>query len=766
MINNYIMKIKEDFSAEGRRPETKAITADLVVTGGGMAGTCCAISAAREGLKVVLVQDRPVLGGNASSEVRLWMLGATSHMGNNNRWAREGGITGEIMVENLYRNPEGNPLILDTILLEKVRHEQNITLLLNTAAIEVLKSAPDRIGQVNAFCSQNATLYHLRAPFFCDASGDGTVAFQAGAAFRMGAEAREEFDEGFAPTEEYGELLGHSMYFYSKDAGRPVQYVAPSFALKDISHIVKYRSFDIADYGCRLWWIEYGGRLDTVHQTEEIKWELWKVIYGVWDYIKNSGQFPEAENLTLEWVGTIPGKRESRRFEGDYMLSQKDVVEQRPHFDAVAYGGWALDLHPADGVFSEQPGCNQWHAKGIYPIPLRCLYSKNISNLWLAGRIISATHVAFGSSRVMATSAYTAQVLGPAVRYCLEHDLSPHTLVRSPLLEEYRQHLLRKAQHIPGLARKGGGDLAQEAAVETSSELRLDSLPFDGPWQKLEYGTAQMLPVQAGDRLRITLAVKAPAETSLTAQLRISEKAFNHTPEVVLESLDIPLNPGENQVELDFETVFKQPQYAFVCLLKNEKAEVRTSLQRVTGLLSVMNRYNKAVATSGTQSPPEGIGIDTFEFWCPRRRPGGHSLAMRLDPGLQAFPGRNAVNGLSRPTACPNAWVADPGDKNPVLALQWEQPRKIGKIVLGFDTDFDHPMESTLMGHPERVMPFCVRNYRVKDQQGKVLYEKRDNYQTIDTILLDHPVETSSLIIELEHPSQHTPAALFNIECY
>src|SRR5690606_22662055 len=101
---------------------------------------------------------------------------------------------------------------------------------------------------------------------------------------------------------------------------------------------------------------------------------------------------------TLEWVGTIPGKRESRRFEGDYMLSQRDVVEQRTHHDAVAYGGWALDLHPADGIFSEKPSCNQWHSKGIYQIPLRCLYSRNISNLWLAVRIISASHVAFGSS--------------------------------------------------------------------------------------------------------------------------------------------------------------------------------------------------------------------------------------------------------------------------------------------------------------------------------------------------------------------------------
>ena len=309
-------------ATDKRTLNTIAHAADLIVVGGGLSGTCCAITAARAGARVVLVQDRPVLGGNASSEVRLWVLGATSHMGNNNRWAREGGVIDELLVENWYRNPEGNPLIFDTILLEKVVSEPNIKLLLNTAIYEVEKSGPNTISGLKGFCSQNSTLYDLTAPLFCDASGDGIVGFQAGAAFRMGAESSEEFGEKFAPTAEYGELLGHSMYFYTKDVGRSVRFVPPAYALDDITKIPRYRNFNANEFGCQLWWIEYGGRLDTVHDTETIKWELWKVVYGVWNYIKNSGQFPEAEHLTLEWVGTIPGKRESRRFEGDYMLTQ------------------------------------------------------------------------------------------------------------------------------------------------------------------------------------------------------------------------------------------------------------------------------------------------------------------------------------------------------------------------------------------------------------------------------------------------------------
>src|ERR1043166_3109612 len=152
--------------APSRDLRTEALQADLAIVGGGLAGTCGAITAARAGLKVILVQDRPVLGGNSSSEVRLWVLGATSHMGNNNRWAREGGVIDEILVENTYRNPEGNPVIFDTVLIDKVCREPNITLLLNTAVFSVDKKHDHEIASVRAFCSQNQTAYTLSAPLF------------------------------------------------------------------------------------------------------------------------------------------------------------------------------------------------------------------------------------------------------------------------------------------------------------------------------------------------------------------------------------------------------------------------------------------------------------------------------------------------------------------------------------------------------------------------------------------------------------------------
>ena len=265
----------ERHGSEALRPtRLESIACDVCVVGGGLAGTCAAITAARNGVSAVLMQDRPVLGGNSSSEVRLWTLGATAHLGNNNRWAREGGVIDEILVENMYRNPEGNPVFFDTIPLELATAEPNLRLLLNTAAYEVRKSTPDTIAQVVGYNSQNETTYEVSAKLFIDASGDGIVAFQAGVPFRFGAEGEEEFGEKFAPDpDSYGERLGHSIFFYTKDVGHPVRFVPPGYALPDVKQrIPRYRNFSVSQNGCRFWWIEYGGRLDTIHDTEKIKW--------------------------------------------------------------------------------------------------------------------------------------------------------------------------------------------------------------------------------------------------------------------------------------------------------------------------------------------------------------------------------------------------------------------------------------------------------------------------------------------------------------
>lgn len=748
-----------------RELRTETLDAGLVVVGGGLSGVCAAIAAARQGVKTVLVQDRPVLGGNASSEVRLWVLGATSHMGNNNRWSREGGIINEILEENLYRNRQGNALIFDTILLEKCIVQENLTLLLNTAAYEVDKSDPDTISAVHAFCSQNSTRYVLRAPLFCDASGDGLVGFMSGAAFRMGAESKEEFGEGFAPDAEYGQLLGHSMYFSTKDVGVPVKFVAPSWALKDITKIPRYRQFNTNMQGCNFWWLEYGGRLDTIHQSEEIKWELWKVVYGVWDYIKNSGEFPEAETMTLEWVGHVPGKRESRRFEGDYLMRQQDVVDQTPFDDVVAHGGWAVDLHPADGVYSEKSGCTQWHSKGVYGIPWRCYYSRNISNLLLAGRIISATHVAFGSTRVMATCAAGGQAVGTAAAICLENACLPADLSSGENLRELQLRLQRDGQFLPGKTLADPTDLAALATASASSRFVLSELTPNTAWVRLDSSWAMLVPLPAGTKPSVSFGISAEQTGVLRVELRRSEKPGNFTPEVVLEALDIPFSEGASTLTARFANDIPEDGYHFVKLCEDASVRVRVSDMRVSGVLAVCTAFNKAVAKSSVQEPPPGIGIDRFEFWLPKRRPEGRNLAMTFDPPIDLFGPANVIGGPARPVNAPNAWVADPADPQPELHLDWDAPMQIGRVRIEFDPDWDHPMESVLMTHPEEIVPLMVKDFDLLDDGGNIIHSVRDHHGAIHEWKPEQALTTKRLTLRI--PATHgAPAAVFRLGCF
>lgn len=799
-----------------RELREELIHADLVVVGGGMAGVCTAITAARAGIQVALVQDRPVLGGNASSEVRLWILGATSHGGNNNRWAREGGVIDEILVENCYRNPEGNPIILDSILLEKVTLEPNIRLLLNTSVHDLGMNADGTISSAVAFCSQNSTRFVLRAPLFCDASGDGIVAFQAGAAFRTGAESTTEFGELLAPQEPTQQLLGHSIYFYTRDTGKPVRFTPPAFALEDITEIPRYKHFNANEHGCELWWIEYGGNLDTVHDTEKIKWELWKVVYGVWNYIKNSGKFPTAESKTLEWIGTIPGKRESRRFEGDYMLIQQDIVEQRTHFDAVSFGGWAIDLHPSEGVYSEEEPCTQWHSKGVYQIPYRCLYSRTVPNLFLAGRIISASHIAFGSSRVMATCAHNGQAVGMAAAMCNKENLMPKQLTNKTRISHLQRELLRIGQWIPGVIVEDPDDLAKRATVTSSSRLMLDEIPGNGHSERLSEPQAVLLPVSAGRLPKLTFFVEAECETSLEFQLRACSRKGSFTPDMLLETKIVRLVPStlgsqsiedreefngveevgvsedganengagapiatqkrtrlkqlaassDEEVTVEFSHTMEEAAYVFCCLMANSDVSIVTSEHRITGVNKVVHRQESRVSKAARQEPPAGSGIESFEFWTPIRRPEGRNLAMQCEPALDAFDAKNLVNGIARPCQAANAWVADPSDKKPTLSLCWDSIQMIDRIELTFDTDPDHPMESVLMEQPETVMPCCVRRFSILGYKGEALYQCSDNHQTRRIIHFEEPVLTDRLTIEVEHPNPTAPASVFDVRCY
>lgn len=744
----------QTFSTQNERhfPQQR-LQAELLIVGGGLAGVCAALAAARDGLDVVLIQDRPVLGGNASSEVRLWANGATSHMGNNNRWAREGGIMGEIMEENLWRNKEGNPVLFDMVLLDIVQAQPGVTLLLNTVVTDIEKSGR-RLLSVQAFNAINQTRYQVSATQFIDASGDGVLGYQAGAAHRVGAESVEEFGEKMAPGENFGHKLGHSIYFYTKRTAQPVRFVAPSFALKEITAIPRYKRLSSELNGCDLWWLEWGGRLDTVHESETIKWELWKIVWGVWDYIKNSGEFPDADNLTIEWVGLIPGKRESRRFLGETMLCQQDIIEQRDHYDAVAYGGWSIDLHPADGVYSEHDGCRQFHSKGTYTIPFRALYSQSLDNLLLTGRLISATHVAFGSARVMCTCGVLGEVVGRAAALCQQQQITPAELAQPERVGQLQQHLLRQGAFIP---RHPLANPAREAYVTVSSTLELRALPADAGWQPMQSRCALLLPLKAGERLpAISVQLRAANAQKLQVSLLTSANPANTCGDCQLSTQSITVTE-QGTYRLSFDYRAECDRYLFIAFEENAAIEVALTSQRLPGVMMVFNSLNPRVAKRTRQINDGDYGVDEFDFWLPRRAPQQILLAFALETPLQLWHGDYLLNGKLRPEQHTNCWVPAQDDTHPNVSWHWNEPQQAKHITLLFDNDFDHAMETVQMGHAQAVTPHCTTHYRVWLDE-MLLADVTENHHSLCHHLVPEGVSFSQIRLELLASAGALPA--------
>lgn len=392
---------------------------DFCVVGGGLSGLSAAIAAARRGLKVALMQDRPIPGGNSSSEVRMWVCGAHGQ-GN-----RETGIIEEIHLENMYRNPGGNWQIWDSVLYEKARYQENLTLLLNCSCNSA-QTIDNKIISVTGWQLTTETTHTVQAAYFADCSGDSILAHLAGAEYRIGHEARAEFNEDIAPEITDRETMGMSCLIQAREMSTPQKFIPPAWAKKFPDHdSMSNRGHEFKNpEGNNFWWIELGGVNDSIHDTEMLRDELLKIAFGIWDHIKNQGDHG-ADNWVLEWIGFLPGKRESRRCVGDILMNQHDVRAGGTFDDVVAYGGWSMDDHHPGGFWYPGHPTIFHPAPSPFGIPYRTLYSKNIDNLWFAGRNISMTHVAMSSSRVMATCSTLGQAVGTAAAIAKKHSLSP-----------------------------------------------------------------------------------------------------------------------------------------------------------------------------------------------------------------------------------------------------------------------------------------------------------------------------------------------------
>lgn len=458
---------------------------EVIVVGGGMAGVCAAIASARTGACTALIQDRPVLGGNASSEIRMHICGATHHGHREN--ARETGILEEILLENRSRNPQHSFSIFDTVLWEKVRQEEKLELYLNTRVTDV-ETADGRILNLKAHQLTTEKEFMLEGNLYMDCTGDGMIGARAGASVRQGREGRAEFGETYAPDEPDTGTMGNSLMFRAVDMGKPVPFKRPQWAYEYSEEDLAYRGH--SDYCSKMqnydiesgyWWIELGGTQNTIDDAEEIRDELLKTLYGVWDHIKNKGDHG-AENYALDWVQFLPGKRESRRIEGDYILREQDLLEGRVFEDTVAYGGWPMDMHPPQGFLFGGDPTKYIALENIYTIPYRCFYSKDIPNLMMAGRNISTTHMAFGSTRIMATCAAGGQAAGTAAAMAVKKHCTPRQLGMD-YINELQKQLMRDDCYLPGFLHEDSDDL-----VKGAEEILYSSETPEGAAEKIRDG--------------------------------------------------------------------------------------------------------------------------------------------------------------------------------------------------------------------------------------------------------------------------------------
>jgi len=410
-----------------------------------------AISAARNGAKVVLMHDRPVLGGNASSEIRMWISGAGTRVRN----LQETGLMEELLLENMYRNPKRNYTVWDSILYEKVRFEPNIELLLNCTCCDAEMDG-ERIVSVTGFQLTTYTWHKVQAKIFIDCSGDSILAPLTGAHYRVGRESREEFGEEFGLEKADNCTMGMSLLLQARETDHPVTYTPPAWAYTfKTDKEMHDKPHDLYAINTNFYWIELGGMGDSIGDTEKVRDELLKIAFGVWDHMKNWGDHG-AENWELEWVGFLPGKRESRRYIGDYTLKQQDV-EQTPIFeDTVAYGGWQIDNHLPGGFFMDGKDGNHLQKRRLsepYGIPFRCLYSENIENLMFAGRNISCTHIGISTTRVMGTVGILGQAAGTGAAVAISHGVLPRQAGKE-YIKEIQNVLMENDCFLPHFKRE------------------------------------------------------------------------------------------------------------------------------------------------------------------------------------------------------------------------------------------------------------------------------------------------------------------------
>lgn len=415
---------------------------DLVVVGAGIAGMSAAVSAARLGCKVALINDRPVVGGNNSSEIRVH-LGGNIEIG---KYKELGGLQKEFGPSR-GGNAQPAEIYEDAKKMEWLSGEDNLALFINCRVVAVEKEG-DRIVSVIGRHIETGKEMKFVAPLFVDCTGDGTVGYLVGAHYRMGREGKDEFGESRAPDKPDLLTMGASVQWYSTETDKPA-------AFPDFNYGVTFNDRTCEKVTLGEWTWETGMNKHQIYDFEQVRDYGMLVIYANWSYLKNRlKDNAPFRNRRLGWVAYVAGKRESRRLLGDYILKEGDMTKHVVHEDASFTASWSIDLHSPDPENGRNFPGNEFKAVTehtlIYPyeVPYRCLYSRNVANLFMAGRNISVTHVALGSVRVMRTTGMMGEVVGMAASLCKKYNVGPRGI--------YWHHLEElKALMQKGVNRKG-----------------------------------------------------------------------------------------------------------------------------------------------------------------------------------------------------------------------------------------------------------------------------------------------------------------------
>jgi hypothetical protein len=729
-------------------------TYDLVVVGGGISGVSAAISAARNGLKVALVHNRAMFGGNSSSEVKLFPENNAGH----EPWIKEGGIHEEFHTEERVRNHEyyregTMNCHWDLVLYEWVIREKNITSYLNTHMHRVFMKNDNRIESVFAIQLGTEKSFVLSAPLFVDASGDGLLGELAKAKYTWGREAQKEYNESLAPKVADEKVMGNTLFFTAKDAGMPVPFKRPDWAAefpKESDLTSRGHSYFKGGY----WWIEVGTPYHPIKDNNETRHEALRQLLGVWDHIKNRdcSTVPKEKSSSygLDFVGFWPYKRASRRIIGDYVLTQHDI--QNPHQldDAVAYGCWQIDIHVDGGVLErdKQPfpaaHMENWQDIGtrVYGIPIRSLYSKNVGNLMMAGRPISCSYLAFASTRVLSTGSICGQAVGVVAALAKKYKKSPKEIARSHA-PEAQQIILRSDGHIPGIENTDPNDIARNAKVTGTSHSKL-SFPSPNSEHELIIAHAQLFPMSGDFIDKVELMLRSDKNTPAKIRLGLREAPhvwdFRSGNDLTVVEATVPANT-QGWVSFNLKaqvkpgklyyvyTVGKYPGIFWKAFHETEPAPNQVPIGTTAAVLPDKTNFSEKGATFKEIFSPVELkdipGAGTEGHWKPLTE--GKSLCIRLTPDSLPYQPVNIIKGTNRPDMWSNIWVSDPRQALPAsIVLEWKSQVVFNKVQLTFDTDQNRRMILPLFRYPD-----CVKDYVIEYHNGtswKKILSQEDNY--------------------------------------